>query len=157
MRLSRGRRSAEHLMAVDSAFAVVPADLDSLQAPQRHAGPRAGDRALKLFADTAIGVVRDRDHVVRWGGENSRCCCRGRNVERGRSRGRLRVTRAQAHLLSGTPVFTASFGISDSTMTRERDADPARRRDGAVSSGSWRDATVAPVGDGAQLIGPAVA
>ena len=35
--------------------------------------------------------------------------------------GRLRAALAQAHLLSGTPIFTASFGIADSTMARDRE------------------------------------
>jgi PleD family two-component response regulator len=35
--------------------------------------------------------------------------------------GRLRAALAQAQLVTGTPVFTASFGISDSTMTRDRE------------------------------------
>jgi len=46
----------------------------------------------------------------------------GANAERAAEVvGRLRVALAQAHLLSATPVFTASFGISDSSMTRERE------------------------------------
>ena len=35
--------------------------------------------------------------------------------------GRLRAALAQAHLVAGTPVFTASFGIADSTMARDRE------------------------------------
>ena len=56
-------------MAVDSAFAVVMADLDYFKRLNDTQGHEAGDRALKLFADTARELVRDRDHVVRWGGE----------------------------------------------------------------------------------------
>ena len=68
------------------------------------------------------GVVRDRDHVVRWGGEEFALLLPGANAERAAEVvGRLRAALAQAHLLSGTPVFTASFGISDSTMTRDRE------------------------------------
>jgi len=120
------RRAAEevlgNLMAVDSAFAVVMADLDFFKRLNDTQGHEAGDRALKLFADTAREVVRDRDHVVRWGGEEFALLLPGANAERAAEVvGRLRVALAQAHLLSGTPVFTASFGISDSTMTRERE------------------------------------
>ena len=64
------RRAAEeilsNLMAVDSAFAVVMSDLDYFKRLNDTQGHEAGDRALKLFADTARSVVRDRDHVVRW-------------------------------------------------------------------------------------------
>ena len=120
------RRAAEevlsNLMAVDSAFAVVMADLDYFKRLNDTQGHESGDRALKLFADTARGVVRDRDHVVRWGGEEFALLLPGANAERAAEVvGRLRAALAEAHLLSGTPVFTASFGISDSTMTRDRE------------------------------------
>jgi diguanylate cyclase (GGDEF)-like protein len=120
------RRAAEevlgNLFAVDSAFAFVMADLDFFKRLNDTQGHEAGDRALKLFAETARSVVRDRDHVVRWGGEEFALLLPGANAERAAEVvGRLRVALAQAHLLSGSPVFTASFGISDSTMTRERE------------------------------------
>jgi diguanylate cyclase (GGDEF)-like protein len=85
-------------------------------------GHEAGDRALKLFADTARGVVRDRDHVVRWGGEEFALLLPGANSERAAEVvDRLRTALAQAHLVSGTAIFTASFGIADSTMARDRE------------------------------------
>jgi diguanylate cyclase (GGDEF)-like protein len=120
------RRAAEevlaNLLAVDSAFAVVMADLDYFKRLNDTMGHEAGDRALKLFADTARGVVRDRDHVVRWGGEEFALLLPGVNAERAAEVvARLRAALAQAHLLSGTPIFTASFGIADSTMARDRE------------------------------------
>jgi diguanylate cyclase (GGDEF)-like protein len=120
------RRVAEevlaNLMAVDSAFAVVMADLDFFKRLNDTMGHDAGDRALKLFADTARAVVRDRDHVVRWGGEEFALLLPGANAERAAEVvGRLRVALAQAHLVAGSPIFTASFGIADSTMTRDRE------------------------------------
>jgi len=120
------RRAAEeilsNLMAVDSAFAVVMSDLDYFKRLNDTQGHEAGDRALKLFADTARSVVRDRDHVVRWGGEEFAMLLPGANSERAAEVvGRLRAALAESHLLSGTPVFTASFGISDSTMARDRE------------------------------------
>ena len=120
------RRAAEevlaNLMAVDSAFAFVMADLDSFKRLNDTQGHEAGDRALKLFADTARAVVRDRDHVVRWGGEEFALLLPGANSERAAEVvGRLRAGLAQAQLVSGTPVFTSSYGISDSTMARDRE------------------------------------
>ncbi|HEX6638423.1 MAG TPA: diguanylate cyclase [Steroidobacteraceae bacterium] len=120
------RRAAEevlaNLMAVDSAFAVVMADLDFFKRLNDTMGHEAGDRALKLFADTARGVVRDRDHVVRWGGEEFAMLLPGATAERAAEVvSRLRVALAQAHLVAGTPIFTASFGIADSTMARDRE------------------------------------
>jgi diguanylate cyclase (GGDEF)-like protein len=121
------RRAAEevlaNLMAVDSAFAVVMADLDFFKRLNDTMGHEAGDRALKLFADTARGVVRDRDHVVRWGGEEFALLLPGANAERAAEIvGRLRCALAEAHLLTNTPIFTASFGIADSTMARDRES-----------------------------------
>jgi diguanylate cyclase (GGDEF)-like protein len=120
------RRVAEevlaNLMAVDSAFAVVMADLDFFKRLNDTMGHESGDRALKLFADTARGVVRDRDHVVRWGGEEFALLLPGANAERAAEVvARLRTGLAQAHLLTGTPIFTASYGIADSTMARDRE------------------------------------
>jgi diguanylate cyclase (GGDEF)-like protein len=120
------RRAAEevlaNLMAVDSAFAVVMADLDFFKRLNDTMGHEAGDRALKLFSDTARGVVRDRDHVVRWGGEEFALLLPGATAERAAEIvGRLRTALAEAHLLTGTPIFTASFGIADSTMARDRE------------------------------------
>jgi diguanylate cyclase (GGDEF)-like protein len=120
------RRVAEevlaNLMAVDSAFAVVMADLDFFKRLNDTMGHEAGDRALKLFADTARGVVRDRDHVIRWGGEEFALLLPGANAERAvEVVDRLRAALAQAHLLSNTPIFTASYGVADSTMARDRE------------------------------------
>jgi diguanylate cyclase (GGDEF)-like protein len=121
------RRAAEevlnNLMAVDAAFAVVMADLDFFKRLNDTQGHEAGDRALKLFSETARGVVRDRDHVVRWGGEEFAMLLPGATADRAAEVvGRLRTALAQAHLVSATPIFTSSFGISDSTMARDRES-----------------------------------
>jgi diguanylate cyclase (GGDEF)-like protein len=120
------RRAAEevlaNLLAVDSAFAVVMADLDYFKRLNDTMGHEAGDRALKLFADTARSVVRDRDHVVRWGGEEFAVLLPGATAEKAAEIiSRLRAALSQAHLISGTPIFTASYGIADSSMARDRE------------------------------------
>ena len=116
-------------------------------------GHDAGDRALKLFADTARGVVRDRDHVVRWGGEEFALLLPGANAERAAEVvGRLRAALAQAHLVSGTPIFTASFGISDSTMARDREA-LIRLADEALYRSKQAGRDCCTVAD-PQLVGP---
>jgi diguanylate cyclase (GGDEF)-like protein len=117
-----GEEVLTNLMAVDSAFAVVMSDLDFFKRLNDTQGHEAGDRALRLFAETARAVVRDRDHVVRWGGEEFAFLLPGANAERATEVvERLRVALAEAQLVSGTPVFTASFGIADSTMARDRE------------------------------------
>jgi diguanylate cyclase (GGDEF)-like protein len=120
------RRVAEevlaNLLANETAFAVVMADLDYFKRLNDTMGHEAGDRALKLFADTARTVVRDRDHVIRWGGEEFALLLPGANAERAAEVvERLRAALAQAHLLSNTPIFTASYGVADSTMGRDRE------------------------------------
>lgn len=151
------RRVAEetlaNLMATDAAFAVVMADLDYFKRLNDTMGHEAGDRALKLFADTARSVVRDRDHVIRWGGEEFALVLPGANCERAAEVvERLRAALAQAHLLSNTPIFTASYGIADSTMARDREtivrlADEALYR--SKQAGRDRCSIADP-----QLVGP---
>jgi len=152
------RRVAEevlaNLMAVDTAFAVVMADLDFFKRLNDTMGHDAGDRALKLFADTARSVVRDRDHVVRWGGEEFALLLPGANAERAAEVvERLRAALAQAHLLSNTPIFTASFGIADSTMARDRDSI-VRLADEALYRSKQAGRDRCSIGD-PQLVGPA--
>jgi diguanylate cyclase (GGDEF)-like protein len=140
-------------MAVDSAFAVVMADLDFFKRLNDTMGHESGDRALKLFADTARGVVRDRDHVVRWGGEEFAMLLPGANAERAAEVvARLRVALAQAHLLSGTPIFTASYGIADSTMARDRETI-VRLADEALYRSKQAGRDCCTVGD-PLLVGP---
>jgi diguanylate cyclase (GGDEF)-like protein len=120
------RRVAEEVlanfMANETAFAVVMADLDFFKRLNDTMGHEAGDRALKLFADTARTVVRDRDHVIRWGGEEFALLLPGANAERAAEVvERLRAALAQAHLMSNTPIFTASYGVADSSMGRDRE------------------------------------
>ena len=117
-----GEEVLASLMTVDTAFAVVMADLDFFKRLNDTMGHDAGDRALKLFADTARSVVRDRDHVIRWGGEEFALLLPAANAERAAEVvDRLRAALAQAHLTSNTPIFTASFGIADSSMARDRE------------------------------------
>ncbi|HEX5160388.1 MAG TPA: diguanylate cyclase [Steroidobacteraceae bacterium] len=117
-----GEEVLANLMSVDTVFSVVMADLDFFKRLNDTMGHDAGDRALKLFADTARGVVRDRDHVIRWGGEEFALLLPAITAERAAEVvDRLRAALAQAHLTSNTPIFTASFGIADSSMARDRE------------------------------------
>jgi diguanylate cyclase (GGDEF)-like protein len=152
------RRVAEEVLAnllgVDSAFAVVMADLDFFKRLNDTMGHDAGDRALKLFAETARSVVRDRDFVVRWGGEEFALLLPGANAERAAEVvGRLRAALAQAQLLSNTPIFTASFGIADSTMGRDRETI-VRLADEALYRSKQAGRDCSTLGD-PQLTGPA--
>jgi len=151
------RRVAEEVlanfMAVDTAFAVVMADLDFFKRLNDTMGHDAGDRALKLFADTARSVVRDRDHVVRWGGEEFALLLPGASAERAAEVvERLRAALAQAHLVSNTAIFTASFGIADSSMARDRETI-IRLADEALYRSKQAGRDCCTLGD-PQLVGP---
>ena len=67
------RRTAEkdlrELMQAARPFAVVIADLDKFKQLNDTHGHEAGDRALRLFSQTAEQALRDNDLVARWGGE----------------------------------------------------------------------------------------
>jgi predicted signal transduction protein with EAL and GGDEF domain len=131
-------------MAVDSAFAVVMSDLDYFKRLNDTQGHEAGDRALKLFADTARERrARSRSRgALGWRGIRDAAAGAQRRARR-ESRGPAAAALAEAHLLSGTPVFTASFGISDSTMARDRET-LIRLADERCTARSRPVATAAP-------------
>lgn len=97
------------------AFALV--DLDRFKDLNDSHGHEAGDRALQLFADILRAHLRQGDHVARWGGEEFAIFFPGANATQAADvLQRLRVGLAEALLASGTPPFTASYGVSDSLM-----------------------------------------
>jgi diguanylate cyclase (GGDEF)-like protein/PAS domain S-box-containing protein len=97
-------------------FAIVLADLDRFKKLNDTFGHEAGDRSLRVFAQAMKRVLRETDLVARWGGEefviampdtdaaNAAVVCE-----------RIRDLLARSHH-GGHPPFTASFGVSDSTM-----------------------------------------
>jgi diguanylate cyclase (GGDEF)-like protein/PAS domain S-box-containing protein len=97
-------------------FAIVLADLDRFKKLNDTYGHEAGDRSLRVFAQAMKRVLRETDLVARWGGEefviampdtdaaNAAVVCE-----------RIRDLLARSHH-GGHPPFTASFGVSDSTM-----------------------------------------
>lgn len=120
------RRSAEEQLsrrlADGEAFAIVMADLDHFKLLNDTYGHEAGDRALRLFADTVRRALRTEDVFARWGGEefvialpNTDCHSATHSVDR--VRGLLVETCERAE----TPTVTASFGIADTTMSAQLD------------------------------------
>lgn len=120
------RRSAEdklvrRLHAGDS-FAVVMADLDHFKLLNDTYGHDVGDRALRLFCDSVRDALRAEDIFARWGGEefmialpNSNRSAAGAVLER------VRRTLAESCARADTPSVTASFGVSDTSMTPHLD------------------------------------
>ncbi|MEP7047659.1 MAG: GGDEF domain-containing protein, partial [Ilumatobacteraceae bacterium] len=118
------RRSAEdqlsRRLAGGEPFAIVMADLDHFKLLNDTYGHEAGDRALRLFADTVRRALRTEDIFARWGGEefvialpNTDCHSATNSVDR------VRALLVETCERAETSTVTASFGIADTTMSTE--------------------------------------
>ncbi len=115
------RRSAEarvrDMLVSGHLFALAIVDLDNFKQLNDTHGHEAGDRALRLFAQTAQEILRENDLVARWGGEEFVIVLpeldrlQAVNVL---ERVRLGLARAE---LGEAPRFTASIGVSDSNQS----------------------------------------
>jgi diguanylate cyclase (GGDEF)-like protein/PAS domain S-box-containing protein len=96
-------------------FAVAFADLDEFKKLNDKHGHEAGDRALRLFAQVCQSVLRERDVVARWGGEEFIIVLPGLDRQGALPvLERIRDRLAEGHV-GNHPRFTASFGLTDST------------------------------------------
>ena len=113
----------QQLAVTGQPYAVVFADLDSFKVLNDTYGHATGDHALRLFARTLTATLRDSEIICRYGGEEFLVVLPGCTAEQAapvvhRLRDQLKTATAAAG--AGTPTFTASFGLADSTYT----ADP---------------------------------
>jgi diguanylate cyclase (GGDEF)-like protein len=116
------RRSAEErvrqLNGEGKSFALVLADLDHFKRLNDSRGHEAGDQALRLFAETLRLSLRDGDLGARWGGEEFALILPQVSASQAQEVvDRVRAKLAENLLAGSIPVFTASFGISDTTMS----------------------------------------
>jgi diguanylate cyclase (GGDEF)-like protein/PAS domain S-box-containing protein len=116
------RRSAEEqmrsLLRSGRPFALALGDLDRFKQLNDTHGHEAGDRALRLFADTARRAIRDRDTIARWGGEEFVVLLPDLDrFEAVEVLERMRAALARAHP-GETPRFTVSFGVSDTQQAQ---------------------------------------
>ena len=96
-------------------FALAIADLDHFKQLNDKHGHEAGDRSLRVFAQAATRALREGDLIARWGGEEFVIAMPEIDSQQAVAiLERLRGTLASSHL-GGHPVFTASFGVTDST------------------------------------------
>jgi diguanylate cyclase (GGDEF)-like protein len=105
-----------------SRYAFALADLDQFKRLNDMHGHEAGDKALCLFAEVLRASIRDGDHAGRWGGEEFAIVFPGAAAEQALEVvERIRAHLAEALLTSHGMPFTASFGISDSTLAASFD------------------------------------
>jgi len=96
-------------------FALALADLDHFKRLNDTHGHEEGDRSLRLFSHVVRQVLRDNDHVARWGGEEFLIALPDADAEAAvEVMDRIRANLARS-LDGGHVRFTASFGVTDST------------------------------------------
>jgi diguanylate cyclase (GGDEF)-like protein len=97
------------------AFSIAMADLDHFKQLNDTYGHEGGDRALRLFTQTMRSSVRTSDLVCRYGGEEFALVFPDTSAtEAAELLERLRVVLSGTLSSSGSPAFTASFGVTDS-------------------------------------------
>jgi len=113
-------------------FAFVMADLDRFKALNDANGHEAGDRALRIFAETLRQELRTEDLACRYGGEEFAIVLPGaESHEAIEVMGRVREALIRATGRGDTPTFTASFGVAHSTDSEDLD-DLVQRADTAL-------------------------
>ena len=142
--LSNRRSVEQRLRSIAGSgkpYALVMCDLDRFKLLNDTHGHATGDAALRVFTDVLRASVREGDLAGRWGGEEFimvfNDCHAMAALE---IIDRLRAKLAATLKLGKTPVFTASFGIADSSMSGQSQ-DLVQFADGALyqAKASGRD------------------
>ena len=114
---SSAEERARTLNSEGKSFALVIADLDHFKRLNDTRGHEAGDQALRLFAETLKWGLRSGDMAARWGGEEFVLLLPHTGAAEAKELvERIRAKLAENLLTGGNPAFTASYGISDTTM-----------------------------------------
>ncbi len=121
------RRSVEDELAARLAagetISIAIADLDNFKLLNDAYGHEAGDRALRLFADTVRKALRAEDLFARWGGEEFVIALPGMRREAAVDvLDRARFALVDACARAETPPITASFGVVDTSLDRGLDS-----------------------------------
>jgi diguanylate cyclase (GGDEF)-like protein/PAS domain S-box-containing protein len=109
-------RELRSMLHAGRPFALAIADLDNFKQLNDTYGHAAGDRALRQFAQIVHSVVREGDLVARWGGEEFMIALPELDCQQAvKILERLRSELGEAHV-GDHPRFTASFGVTDSSV-----------------------------------------
>jgi len=101
-------------------FALVMGDLDFFKMLNDTHGHAAGDSALQTWAQVALEVTGHADLVARWGGEEFLLVLEGSNSDDAEVTVRRIGERLSERLAAtGSPPFTASYGIAESSQSNE--------------------------------------
>jgi len=130
------RRTMENrvrqLRANGTEFAFIMADLDHFKVVNDTHGHEAGDKALRIFAETLRLELRAEDVACRYGGEEFVVVLPGVDAHGAIDVSeRIRTALAATVGRGDTPTYTSSFGISHSTETADLD-DLVHRADRAM-------------------------
>jgi diguanylate cyclase (GGDEF)-like protein len=145
--------AARALATGGTHYTFVLADLDYFKRLNDGHGHEAGDKALRLFSEVLKKAVRAGDLVGRWGGEEFAVlfpkCTAAQAVEVVQ---RMRASLAEALVISGSPPFTASYGVADSSMATPFEA-VVRIADCALYESKDGGRDRATIGDAARAAG----
>lgn len=145
-------------------YAVAFVDLDNFKRLNDTAGHASGDLALRHFSKVLSEVVRDRDVVGRYGGDEFLLVFPGADIEIAQSIvDRIRTHLERSFAESASPRFTASFGLADSDsgahpseviaradaalLKAKRNGRNGVARAGAADAGDRSERSLAPVPD----------
>lgn len=104
-------------------FSLAMCDLDGFDSYNETHGHDAGDRALRLFAETLTATVRPGDIVGRTGGDAFTVAFPATSaLDAAQALERVREVLVLALTRGEIPSFTASFGVSDSNQGESIDA-----------------------------------
>jgi len=112
----------ERLIAGRETGSVVMADLDHFKSLNDTYGHEAGDRALRMFADSVTESLREEDWVGRWGGEEFVIVMPGLLASQAKTiLDRVRKHLADSCVRAEAPTVRVSMGVVDTESGDDAD------------------------------------